>query len=115
MSSYGGSEKPIIRYGAGDVDISYSTAGAGGPWTPIDTAVPNTGTYLWAAPNTLSGNCYVRVEETGGGGLTDDSDGPFTINSAGINLTAPTGGSVWRVGETMTISWNSVGISNVRI
>jgi len=102
-------------HGAGDVDISYSTAGAGGPWTLIDTVASSAGSYLWAAPNTLSGNCYARVQETGGGGLTDDSDGPFTIASAAVNLTAPTGGEVRRVGETLTITWNSIGIGNVRI
>ena len=102
-------------HGVTDVDLYYSTAGAGGPWTPINAAVANTGSYAWSTPSVPSGTCFVRVEEAGGVGPTDDSDGAFTLSPATILLTAPSGAQVWRVGETQTISWSAIGISNVRL
>ncbi|MHC4507046.1 MAG: CARDB domain-containing protein, partial [Planctomycetota bacterium] len=62
----------------GNVDILYSTD-AGSTWTPVDTNVANTGSYGWTVPVEDSPSCLVCVEETGGAGLSDTSDGVFTI------------------------------------
>lgn len=83
----------------------------------ITTSAPNTGSYAWSVPATLSGQYTVTVSV---GGVSDESD-LFTILSRGetpraITVTAPTKEDVWRRGETHTIYWTpNVANTKVRV
>lgn len=82
---------------------------------PITTSAPNTGTYAWSVPSTLSGQYTVTVSV---GGVSDESDS-FTIlprvdGSRGITITSPTKEDVWRRGETHTIYWTP-NVANTKV
>ena len=50
---------------ASSVKIELSTSGTGGPWTVVDAAAPNNGTYQWTVPPAVSSaNCYFRFTLT---------------------------------------------------
>jgi uncharacterized membrane protein len=62
----------------GDVKLEYST-NSGGSWLPIQSSVPDTGSYAWIVPSTLSNNCRVRVSDPVDGDPSDISDADFSI------------------------------------
>ncbi|MGB2769175.1 MAG: hypothetical protein WBC88_05555, partial [Candidatus Zixiibacteriota bacterium] len=62
----------------GDVKLEYST-NSGGSWLPIESSVPDTGSYAWIVPSTLSDNCKVRVSDPADGDPFDISDADFSI------------------------------------
>lgn len=76
-----------ISWTAGDnvsvssVDILLSRTGAGGPFTPIATGVPNTGSYSWSSTFPASNDCYVKVVAGDPSGNTgeDVSDAYFAL------------------------------------
>ncbi len=75
--------------------------------TPITFLAPNTGTYAWAVPASLSGQYKVRVKV---GDWLDDS-GVFTISSTPVSsgsivITSPASGAVWQTGQTKAIAWS---------
>ncbi len=50
---------------ASTATIEYSLTGNGGPWINIATNVPNTGSYQWTVPMSVtSTNCFIRVTIT---------------------------------------------------
>jgi Leucine-rich repeat (LRR) protein len=90
-----------------NVSIDYSTNG-GGSWIPVATSIPNTNSYSWTIPDTVSANCLVRVGDPSGT-PADTSDGPFTISPAPppfIEITSPNGTEVWVAGSSHDITWN---------
>ncbi|MBI4534934.1 MAG: exo-alpha-sialidase, partial [Ignavibacteriae bacterium] len=65
------------------VKIDYSVNN-GSSWTNIVSSVPATpGTYAWTVPNTPTTQGRVRVTWASDTTITDLSDGPFTISTAG--------------------------------
>jgi hypothetical protein len=73
----------------GDIKIEYSTDG-GASWTVITDATPNSGTFLWAVPKSISDLCLVRVTGRAAGNLTPDvSDLVFSIVSASSSTASP--------------------------
>lgn len=80
----------------------------------ITTTAPNTGTYAWSVPATLSGQYTVTVSV---GGVSDDSD-TFTVLSQstprGLTVTSPTKEDVWHPGETHTIYWTP-NVANTKV
>jgi trimeric autotransporter adhesin len=75
------------------VDLEYSLTGPSGPWTPIATALPNTGTYDWPAPLILAmparaaggTACWLHVvaHDLAGHVASDVSDGAFFLPGNG--------------------------------
>jgi hypothetical protein len=61
-----------------DVNIEYSTD-TGANWLPVINSTPNTGSYPWIIPSTLSPNCLVKVSDAVSGDPFDVSDGTFSI------------------------------------
>ena len=61
-----------------NVKLEYST-NSGGSWLPIESSVPDTGSYAWTVPSTLSDNCRVRVSDPVDGDPSDISDADFSI------------------------------------
>ncbi len=75
------------------VDLQYSTAGSGGPWTDLARALPNTGSWAWdasflparAARARGAMPCWLRVVAHDLAGKTGDdvSDGAFFLTTSG--------------------------------
>ena len=87
---------------AGTVDIEYALDGA--TWLPLVTGTSNDGSETITVPSTTSTTVKVRVSEAGGV-VTDMSDDSFTI--AGLVVTSPNGGEVWKTSLPATVTWMS--------
>jgi len=82
--------------GVASVDLALSTDGGGVYGTPIATAIPNTGSYSWSVPNTVTTTARVRVtaKDTFGNLASAFSGANFSITSVdagppSITLNAP--------------------------
>ncbi|MGD2092317.1 MAG: SBBP repeat-containing protein, partial [Candidatus Aminicenantes bacterium] len=114
----GGTDHTITWNSSGsiaNVQIEYSTDN-GSSWNTVEASATNDGNYNWTVPNTPSGNCLVRINDTAGP-ATDTSNGVFTIaEQRTLTVTAPNGTENWEGGTSQTITWNSTGsIANVQI
>jgi hypothetical protein len=92
------------------VNIEYSINN-GTSWTGIISAAFNNGSFEWTVPDTPSGNCLVRISDTGGGSA-DVSDAAFSIvspSTAAITVTSPNGGENLSAGSTHEITWTGEG------
>ena len=76
------------------VDLEYALGSLGGPWAPIATALPNTGSYEWVQSLFLAGPAgsahvvppaWLRVvaRDLAGNTGSDASDNPFTLPGTG--------------------------------
>jgi hypothetical protein len=70
-----------------NVKLEYST-NSGGSWLPIQASVPDTGSYEWTVPSTLSENCRVRVSDPADGDPFDVSDADFSIREPDFGIEA---------------------------
>ncbi len=99
----------------GDVKIELSTD-SGATWDTIADNWANTGMMFWYVTGPASPNCRMRISSVNAPACYDESSGDFTISGPAINVTGPTSEDVWMVGETQTITWNSLYLSgNVKI
>lgn len=65
--------------------------------------VPNTGSYNWIVPTTISGSSFkVRAY---GEGVIDESDASFVIAKPSISILSPNGGETWQLKYPHTITW----------
>jgi len=80
-------------------------------YSTIKSNTSNDGSYLWAIPSSLSTKSSYRIRITGmpDGVVTDYSD-YFHIDERTISVVSPSGGEIWYVGETYTITWSSENI-----
>ena len=62
----------------GNVKIEYST-NSGASWLPVTNSTPDTGSYPWTIPATVSNNCRVRISDPVDGDPYDVSDADFSI------------------------------------
>jgi hypothetical protein len=80
---------------------------------------PNTGSYAWTVPNTVTTQALIRISNRVGGNPSTPSDvsnAVFTINLPTPLLTSPNGGEVWRSGNTHQITWDASTVaSNVQL
>ncbi len=65
-----------------NVKLEYSTNN-GGSYKTIKSSTSNDGSYSWTVPSVSSGNCLVRISDTGSSGASDTSDSTFTISEGG--------------------------------
>ena len=83
------------------VNIELSTDN-GLNWTPLASAVPNSGAYPFTVPDILSTECLVKITDAYGSD-TDVSSAVFTIEEAMvIRITSPNGGE--------RVMFNGIGI-----
>jgi hypothetical protein len=98
--------------------IEYSTDN-GTSWNIVSTNAPNTGSYAWTVPNTVTTQALIRISNRVGGNPStpnDVSNAVFTINLPTPLLTSPNGGEVWRSGNTHQITWDASTVaSNVQL
>lgn len=91
---------------SGNIDLFYSINN-GGSWIPIDSNIPDSGSYAWTVPTNTSSQCYVLVQENTSGGASDIS-GQFTIAAADtINILVPDGGETWYQTGIYNIEWSA--------
>ncbi|MFN4234777.1 MAG: YCF48-related protein [Bacteroidia bacterium] len=98
-----------------NVKLEYSINN-GSTWTTIANSVAaNNGSYVWNVPATPSQQCLVRVSDASNPNVADISNNTFTIASPYLSVTSPNGGESYNVGSYTYITWNSLGVSNVKI
>lgn len=94
----------VIRWDAmadtGTFAVDFSADG-GSTWSVINTGVPGNQRHLnWTTPDTMSGNCLIRVSR---GATSDVSDVPFNIVGVPQNITVN-----WICPDSISISWDPV-------
>ena len=83
----------------------------GTTWTSITTSTPNTGKYAWTVPNISGINYKIRIRNDSI--ISDESDLPFTIIPySSISLISPNGGETTIQGSSVTITWDTTGVSS---
>ena len=91
---------------ASGVKIELSTTGNAGPWTLVEAAAPNNGTYQWTVPPAvISINCFFRFTLTDsitGGTIMAANPNPFDIGTCNL----ATGIASARSVNTLTASPN---------
>ena len=115
-----GSDETILwdSYNITDIKIEYSINNGASWILIIDSTSASEGNYLWNVPNTPSVQCKVRISDSGNPNIFDISDGVFKILPEPIriiNLLYPKGGEQLYHGDTLTISWSSQNIDNIKI
>src|SRR2546425_1021857 len=98
-----------------NVKLVYSTDGGSTYPNVIIASTPNTGTFAWTVPDTISATVRVRVSDVNNLNAFGSSSSNFKIRGA-MALTAPNGGEVWTVGDSRTITWTTTGtIPNIKL
>ncbi|HOK81057.1 MAG TPA: lectin like domain-containing protein, partial [bacterium] len=71
----------------------------------------NSGSFLWYIPSSwqASQGYKIRLTSISDASITDTSDDDFTISAGSIKLVSPSGGEIWRKGETKNIVWTYQG------
>ncbi len=111
--------KATIQWTSNDIEkvtLEYST-NEGATWTSIASNInAAAGSFLWTVPNSVSSGCKIRVSDQVDPSCNDSSDQFFSIiKPVNLVLTYPNGGESWIVGNQQTITWNSEGVSNVKL
>ncbi len=80
---------------------------AGSYYYTITDSTPSDAYYSWYIPDTLqNGNDYkIKISSVDYSGITDMSDGNFTIIGNYITVTEPNGGDEWLIGIPHSIRW----------
>ncbi|MCE1188234.1 MAG: hypothetical protein LWX56_03755, partial [Ignavibacteria bacterium] len=129
-SSKGGYSKPAAKTGTNDIkslrmpNSAQSTGSVrielttdnGSTWNDIVSSTPDTGAYVWKSiPFVTSSLCKVRITSLQNPTLTDQSANTFSITTPVLKLLSPTGNETWEAGSTHAISWNSVGVDQIKL
>jgi hypothetical protein len=98
-----------------DIKLEYSTDGGSTYPNVIIATTPNTGSYSWTIPDSITTTAKVKVSDASNANAYDTSDANFKIRGA-ITVTAPNGGEEWAINTTQDITWTIVGsISTVKL
>jgi len=97
--------------GVTTVDVAYSLDN-GSTWSPVATAVPNSGSAGWSVPNTptTQGLVEVSAHDAAGNTGTALSASDFTIadqTPPAVTVTAPVGGEAFAPGSTQNVTWTA--------
>ncbi|MCB2203790.1 hypothetical protein KQI65_03510 [bacterium] len=88
----------------------------GTAWEEIGRTTAVVAEYDWSVPDRISDLCMLRIEALDVPGISDESDGAFSITPEPyLNLVKPDGGERWEIGTTKLILWESAGISSIDI
>jgi hypothetical protein len=108
-----------ITWASSDIDklkLEYSTDN-GSSWTTIVSNISaSTGSYSWTIPSTASTNCKVKISDQSDLTFSDTSEQTFIISKAvSLALTKPAGGESWQTSSIQNITWNSEGITTLKL
>lgn len=102
-----------------NVKIEFTSDGGANWSTIVNSTTTNSGSYPWLnIPNMHSLQCKIKITDVKYGSPTDQSDNNFTISNQvtkSIKVLSPNGGEDWEAGTKQNITWNSSGISKVKI
>ena len=94
------------------ITLYYSTAGASGPWTQIDSNLANTGSYSWIVPSASTTTACVRIDASDNQVPAnigyDVCNAVFTISagtSPTVSVTSPNGGEKWFIQAAYDITF----------
>ena len=85
-----------------DIDLSRDN---GGSFTRLFSNTSNDGAEPWIVTGPSTTSAVIRISWAARPSITDRSDGTFKITEAGLRVTKPTAGDVWRIGNRETIAW----------
>ncbi len=81
----------------------------------ISDYIPNTGKFIWNAPDIISDNLRVRVSDAANAAVFSYSKIPFRTHG-GLTLLRPRGGETWPAGSKQNIQWDTNGaIERIRL
>jgi hypothetical protein len=106
--------------GVASIDLDFS-ADSGATWTPIATAIPNSGLYYWKVPNVRTARALIQVtsRDSVGNAASDRSNATFEIKdrlAPTMAVTTPNGGQVWLTGTVHKLTWKATdNVAVVRI
>ncbi|TMA44916.1 MAG: hypothetical protein E6J81_13735, partial [Deltaproteobacteria bacterium] len=110
----GGSERLITWSAPGDGNVRIELSRDGGvSWETLFAETPNDGMEPWTVRGPALA-CRIRVTLLDVSGLSDVSDGDFSITS-GVVVTAPNGGETWEGLSQQLITWVARGDGDVKI
>ena len=76
---------------------------------------PNTGSYAWTVPDSITTAARVRVSDAGNANALDISNANFKIRGS-LTVATPNGAEGWPINTTQNITWTKVGsIANVKL
>lgn len=94
----------------GNLDIELSLDG-GATWTPLIENTPDDGSEAWTVSGPVTSSARIRISWRGHSNVFDASDSNFTITNPSIQVTSPSGGDRWRVGDLQTITWDGSALA----
>jgi hypothetical protein len=94
--------------GVSNVKLEYSTDGGSTYPNVIVASTPNTGTFAWTIPDSISSTARVRVSDVNDASANATSAANFKIRGK-LMVTAPNGGESWTIGTSQTITWTTTG------
>lgn len=93
------------------VTLFYSTDN-GSTWNIIESITEDDGSYTWIAPEVVSSECLIKVEEYDNPAVYDISDTNFSIAEPYVTITSPNGGETWEGCSDHYINWQTNGTGN---
>lgn len=101
---------------SGNYTVKFSNNN-GVSWTNLASNISNNGYFNWLVPNQAQSNCLIRINDVQDTTIFDVSDANFSIvaTTPAITNVVPNGAEVFGVDNYVTITWNSVLVSNVDI
>ncbi len=112
-----GSQQAITWQSANveNIKLEYRPS-SGVAWITIENSIPAiNGTYNWTIPDDPTTTAEVQITSVENPGLADNSDNVFSILAPFVTVTQPNGGENWEVGQEYDITWNSIGVENVKL
>lgn len=104
-----------------NIKIEYSHNN-GADWSTLIASTPtDPGFYKWnPIPTNQTSHGVVRISDASRSDINDISDSTFSINDPVsipqvINITSPSGGEKWFVGDAHNIEWTSNNVGNITI
>ncbi|MFH1062049.1 MAG: hypothetical protein V1747_04095 [Candidatus Omnitrophota bacterium] len=73
-------------------------------FVPIIASTPNTGSYAWTVPDSITTQALVRITNLADLTVTDTSNAIFKIQGS-FTITSPNGGEAWMVASNQNITW----------
>ena len=98
-----------------NVKLEYSTDGGSTYPNLIIGTTPNTGSYAWTVPDSITTAARVRVADAGNANSFDTSNANFKIRGS-LTVATPNGAEGWPINTNQNITWTKVGsIANVKL